>query len=394
MNVNAYDVNFSMFKYDFLEYLRESNQVSLLIESAVNSADFKSLYKVKLLADSGFSFVYSKLKASDLSTSVLESLLVNPLPKDYSKLIEHQFDLVDARCDYCGSSLIDTGGLFVCSDCGVCGGVKFDESLVRAYSADEINHRRHSEPVFVGGKIARTDIIKVYNGFKDYRSVLIKPELSALFNRLKEINLRNDFSLHSVNLSNNYFRLFDYHHPSVIKTAKRIFSYCSNEGLLKGHSVKGFVVASIHAAFKVVDYDYVETLDQLLNWANSVLDDDKLDPHEAFNHCTSINVNHVLSKLGYKIKKVGIDTVSFERVSSSFNLSSRHRSLLFDYVSSSKIKSQCGTDPKGWYAGLVYLILKECHFTQEEVAEKIGVTSVTLRKRVNAIKRLFPGHFV
>jgi len=391
MNVEQSDVDFSMFKYNFLESLMRSNQVSLLIESAVNSADFKSLYKVKLLADSGFSVVYAKLKANDLGTSVLEYLLTNPLPKDYSKLIEHQFDLVDAHCDSCGSSLVDDGGLFVCSDCGSCGGVKFDESLVRAYSADEINHRRHSEPVFGGGKVARTDITKAYNGFKDYRSVIIKPELSALFNRLKAINLRNNISLHSVNLSNNYFRLFDYHHPSVIKTAKRIFSYCNSEGLLKGHSVKAFVVASVHAAFKVVDYDYVETLDQLLNWANSVLDDDKLDPHEVFNHCASINVNHVLSKLGYKIKNVGIKTVSLERVCSSFNLSTHQRSLLSKYVSSSKIKNQCGTDPKGWYAGLVYLI---SDFTQEEISEKMGITSVTLRNRVKAIKRLFPGYFV
>jgi len=355
------------------------------------------LILLKLLADYNFSFVYKKLVANGLSTRVLDSLLSN-LPKDYVKLIGSQLDLVENFCAYCGSSSLinSNGGFMVCADCGSTVGGVIDESLPRAYSLDEINHRRHNAPVYSHKGNARTDISKNYSGFKDCRGVFINPSLAPLFNRIKRYNLQHDVSVVSLNISDVYFKLFDYHSSDVIKTAKRIFNYCQTKGLLKGHSVKGFVLASLNATFKVINCDYPESLDQLINWANlSLEDDDLLDKKSVYFHCKALNNSTVLKELGYTIKNVGNNIISPKRVGSLFNLSDKQTSLLNSYISSDKIKKQCGKDPKGWYAAFVYLIcLHDCFWSQDEVADKMKITPVTLRKRVRDIKRLFPGYFV
>jgi transcription initiation factor TFIIB len=147
-----------------------------------------------------------------------------------------------------------------------------------------------------------------------------------------------------------------------------------------GRTIEGFVAASLYAAIRVHDVPRL---------MEEVADVSEAERHTVVRSLGMI-IREVLPELGLKYNPITAEQLVF-RFGTDLELSLETQKQAFKMlvIASRNGLRRTGKDPKGLAASALYLAAKKTHErkTQAEIANKAGITEVTLRSRNKEIKK-------
>ncbi|MEJ2293579.1 MAG: TFIIB-type zinc ribbon-containing protein [Candidatus Lokiarchaeota archaeon] len=276
-------------------------------------------------------------------------------------------------CPECGGTIIslkETGDL-ICSNCGlVLEEKRLDTSHDgrRAFTSSERNSReRTGAPISVLlPDIGLTTVMD--------RSKINNPDLK----RAAKWNTRMSWDKRNVLIATTELKRISskLRLPShVKKEAMTIYKEIHKRSLLRGRSINSMIAACLYYAIR--KYKVSITLQE-------VLDESSENPKDV-RRCYSV----ILREL--KLKAPNTDPVSLvPRYIIELRLDNDILNITTKIVETyvSKFRSS-GKDPKGIVGGAIYIAckLKGLEFTQNKIAETVGVTEVTLRSRYKELKK-------
>jgi transcription initiation factor TFIIB len=269
-------------------------------------------------------------------------------------------------------------GLNVCRNCGLTMGRAFVESERRAYTNEEVQARRRTEP-----KWRSFGPRTVITGGADARGHQLEAKKQALFSRLSKIqgslvsSLERNFweakpKLQQVANKMNIPQ-------QIVETAWKIYSEVARQKLTMGRSIEGFVAASLYAAIRI--HDFPRLLEEVVEQA--------LIPLRSIHRSLGLIVRLVFPVLKMKYQPVTVKSLVY-RFGNELKLSMAAQTEAATYIDTSKkngLKSM-GKDPKGLAAAAIYMACKNSQEkrTQAQIADVARITEVTLRTRVKQIK--------
>lgn len=288
------------------------------------------------------------------------------------------FDDETSCCD-APDIIVNEDGTRVCQNCGLTFGQSFVDSERRAYTSEEVNSRRRTEPKWRSFG-PRTVITGVST---DARGHHLEAKKQALFSRLSKIqgslvsSLERNFweakpKLNALGLKLNI--------PSqILETAWKIYSEVAKQKLTMGRSIDGFVTASLYAAIRI--HEFPRLLEEIVEVA--------MIPLRSVHRSLGLIVRKVFPILHMKYKPVTTRSLVY-RFGNELKLSMSTQTTAAEMLNSSKkngLKSM-GKDPKGLAAAALYMACKNGNEkrTQAQIADVARITEVTLRTRVKQIK--------
>ncbi len=163
--------------------------------------------------------------------------------------------------------------------------------------------------------------------------------------------------------------------PNHIKEdAMRLYIEAFKKKLLRGRSINAMVAACLYLASRRKGFP--RTLQELLD-ESSVPAKDVRRSYSVLIRELNIKISSTdpISLIPRFITEIGLDT-EIERLVTN---------ILNAYLTKFSIS---GKDPKGICAGAIYLAckIKNKGFTQQQIAETVGITEVTLRSRFKELK--------
>lgn len=274
-------------------------------------------------------------------------------------------------------------GVKVCRNCGLTFGQAFVESERRAYTNEEVQMRRRTEPKWRSFG-PRTVITGVQT---DARGHQLEAKKQALFSRLSKIQ----GSLVS-SLERNYWeakpKLTTLSNKmqipnQIVETAWKIYTEVARQKLTMGRSIDGFVSASLYAAVRI--HDFPRLLEELVEYAHL--------PLRSVHRSLGLVVRKVLPVLKMKYQPVTTKSLVY-RFGNELKLPMQVQTFAAELLIKSKkngLKSM-GKDPKGLAAAAIYMACKNAEEkrTQAQIADVARITEVTLRTRVKQIKSYLP----
>jgi len=270
-------------------------------------------------------------------------------------------------------------GMRVCQSCGLTFGQTFVDSERRAYTSEEVQSRRRTEPKWRSFG-PRTVITGVQS---DARGHSLGAKQQALFSRLSKIqgslvsSLERNFweakpKLNALALKLNV--------PSqIVETAWKIYTEVARQKLTMGRSIDGFVSAALYAAIRI--HEFPRLLEEIVEVA--------MIPLRSVHRSLGLIVRKVFPVLKMKYKPVTTRSLVF-RFGSELKLSMGTQTKAADLLLKSKKAGlrAMGKDPKGLAAAALYMASKVANEkrTQADIAAIARITEVTLRTRVKQIK--------
>lgn len=279
-----------------------------------------------------------------------------------------------------------SNGNYVCLNCGTVAGQELVSHEKRAYTSQEVNERRRTEPTW------RTFGPRTLIGISapDSKGNHLMPRRQAMFNRLSKIqgSLINS-------LERNYWEA----KPKLVALARKlnipeyvsetawtIYSEVAKQKLTMGRSIEAFTTASLYAAIRI--HNFPKLLEEITEVA--------LIPLRSVHRSLALIVRKVLPPLKLKYKPIGPAPLIY-RFGADLDLSIGIQKRAYELLVKAKNKglSTMGKDPKGISCAVLYLAAKGTpeKLTQTAIAEVGHITEVTLRTRAKQVKQLLKEEF-
>ncbi|MHA1777423.1 MAG: hypothetical protein DRO88_04945 [Promethearchaeia archaeon] len=275
--------------------------------------------------------------------------------------------------------IVNAEGMRVCQNCGLTFGQTFVDNERRAYTTEEVQSRRRTEPKWRSFG-PRTVITGVQS---DARGHSLGARQQALFNRLSKIqgslvsSLERNFWEAKPKLNALALKLSI---PNqIVETAWKIYTEVARQKLTMGRSIDGFVTAALYAAIRI--HEFPRLLEEIVEVA--------MIPLRSVHRSLGLIVRKVFPVLKMKYKPVTTRSLVF-RFGNELKLSMATQTRAAELLQQSRkagLRSM-GKDPKGLAAAALYMASKAANEkrTQADIANVARITEVTLRTRVKQIK--------
>jgi len=281
--------------------------------------------------------------------------------------------IISELCPECGGSIVSISqiGETVCSQCGLViteRSVDSSHSDKRAYTSQEKELREHTgAPISI--LLPDIGLTTVIN-----RKDIKDPDLK----RAVKWNTRMTWEKRNILIATTELKRIcsNLNLPNHVKVeAIRLYKEAFKKKLLRGRSINSMIAASIYLAIRLkrIPRTFQEILEESSENSKDVrrcyrvlirelnLKAPNTEPSALIpKYVAKLNLNQEIERITYKI----VNTFS-----SNFSTS--------------------GKDPKGIVAGAIYLASKilGLELTQKEIADKVGVTEVTLRSRYKELSK-------
>jgi len=287
-------------------------------------------------------------------------------------------DLPTHEC--CGNPCVEErDGNKVCLNCGII----FERSFVgnerRAYTIEEIQNRRRTEPRWRDfGPRTMLPTTKT-----DSKGKSIGPKEQALFSRLSKIqnslisSIERNFweAKPKLKMLTSKLNIPEY----ISETAWKVYSIVAKKKLTMGRSINGFIAGSLYAAIRV--HDFPRLLDEVCEAS--------LTPRRTVHKSLAMIIREVLPQLGLRYQPITAESLVF-RFGNELDLPMNIQKCAIDMLkqASKNGLKRTGKDPKGLAAACIYIAAKDGSIrkTQSLVADVAKITEVTLRSRAKQIK--------
>jgi len=272
----------------------------------------------------------------------------------------------------------------VCLNCGLTFGRNLVGSERRAYTVEEVQKRRRTEPRWrdFGPRTM------LPNTKTDSKGRVIGAKEQALFSRLSKIqnslisSIERNFweAKPKLKMLASKMNIPEY----IVETAWKIYSVVAKKKLTMGRSINGFIAASLYAAIRV--HDFPRLLDEICQ--------NNLVPRRTVHRSLGMIVREVLPELSLKYQPITAESLVF-RFGNELNLDMETQKQAVQMLSKASEKGlkRVGKDPKGLAAAVLYIAAKNSSTrkTQTDIANISKVTEVTLRSRAKQIKQILYG---
>ncbi|MHA1149017.1 MAG: transcription initiation factor IIB [Promethearchaeota archaeon] len=294
-----------------------------------------------------------------------------------NRIDEQQLNSVNECCDK--PSIEERDGNKVCLNCGMIFERTFVGNERRAYTIEEIQSRRRTEPRWRDfGPRTMLPTTKT-----DSKGKSIGAKEQALFTRLSKIqnslisSIERNFWEAKPKLKMLCSKLTV---PEYIsETAWKIYSIVAKKKLTMGRSINGFIAGALYAAIRV--HDFPRLLDEVC--------ESSLTPRRTVHRSLAMIIREVLPELNLKYQPITAESLVF-RFGNELDLpmSIQKEAINMLKIASRNGLKRTGKDPKGLAAACIYIAAKNgaMRKTQSKVADVAKITEVTLRSRAKQIK--------
>jgi transcription initiation factor TFIIB len=304
------------------------------------------------------------------------------MTNNYRELIKsnkvEQDNLPSGEC--CDNPCIEErDGNKVCLNCGIILERTYVGNERRAYTIEEIQSRRRTEPRWRDfGPRTMLPNTKI-----DSKGKSIGPKEQALFSRLSKIqnslisSIERNFweAKPKLKMLTSKLNIPEY----IAETAWKVYSIVAKKKLTMGRSINGFIAGSLYAAIRV--HDFPRLLDEVCEAS--------LTPRRTVHRSLAMIIREVLPQLGLRYSPITAEILIF-RFGNELNLPMKVQKTAIDLLrkASENGLKRTGKDPKGLAAACVYIAAKDGSIrkTQSLVADIAKITEVTLRSRAKQIK--------
>ncbi|MHA1509073.1 MAG: transcription initiation factor IIB [Promethearchaeota archaeon] len=276
-------------------------------------------------------------------------------------------------------SIEERDGNKVCLNCGMIKERTYVGNERRAYTVEEIQNRRRTEPRWRDfGPRTMLPTTKT-----DSKGKSIGPKEQALFSRLSKIqnslisSIERNFweAKPKLKMLTSKLNIPEY----ISETAWKIYSIVAKKKLTMGRSINGFIAGSLYAAIRV--HDFPRLLDEVCEAS--------LTPRRTVHRSLAMIIREVLPGLGLRYQPITAESLVF-RFGNELELPMKIQKVAIDMLRTASRNGlqRTGKDPKGLAAACIYIAAKngEIRRTQSLVADIAKITEVTLRSRAKQIK--------
>ena len=293
-----------------------------------------------------------------------------------TKIDENQ--LPQSEC--CENPFIESrDGNKVCLNCGVIFERTFVGNERRAYTIEEIQNRRRTEPRWrdFGPRTM------LPNTKTDSKGKSIGAKEQALFSRLSKIqnslisSIERNFweAKPKLKMLTSKLNIPEY----IAETAWKIYSIVAKKKLTMGRSINGFISGSLYASIRV--HDFPRLLDEICEAS--------LTPRRTVHRSLAMIIREVLPELNLRYQPITAESLVF-RFGNELDLPMQIQKIAINMLkdASKNGLKRTGKDPKGLAAACIYIAAKNGSIrkTQSKVADIAKITEVTLRSRAKQIK--------
>ncbi|MHA1820869.1 MAG: transcription initiation factor IIB [Promethearchaeota archaeon] len=304
---------------------------------------------------------------------------------DHVNINENLYKFIaDEPC--CDNPMIkEEDGFYVCHNCGMTWEEKvLDASPRRAFTQEEINKRKSSEPVY--SPIGPRTIIQVN---ADAKGTLLSPKKKQKYTRLSKIHrsLTTSYERNLWIALPNLQRLQERLAlpDAVAEDALRIYTNAVKKRLTMGRSIDTILAASIFAALRI--HGIPRTIEEII--AATEL------PKKNVVKSYRLILLKILPELNIKVEHFGPKRY-IDKFSQDLKLSMATRNYAMELLEEAKKNGlpTAGKDPKGLAAAAIYLAARKIGEpkTQNQIAQLSHITEVTLRMRVKDILKFSKIH--
>ncbi len=290
---------------------------------------------------------------------------------------DHDLIKIDICCDKPSIQIRD--GNRLCLNCGMIYQKEFVGNERRAYTIEEIQNRKRTEPRWrdFGPRTM------LPNTKTDSKGKSIGAKEQALFSRLSKIqnslisSIERNFWEAKPKLKMLCSKL---NIPEYISdSAWKIYSLVAKKKLTMGRSINGFIAGALYAAIRV--HDFPRLLDEVCEAS--------LTPRRTVHRSLAMIIREVLPELNLKYQPITAESLVF-RFGNELELPmiiQKCAITMLKQASQNGLK-RTGKDPKGLAAACIYIAAKDgaMRKTQSRVAEIAKITEVTLRSRAKQIR--------
>jgi len=294
-----------------------------------------------------------------------------------NKKVEQDNLLIGECCE--NPSIEERDGNKVCLNCGLIAERTYVGNERRAYTIEEIQNRRRTEPRWRDfGPRTMLPTTKI-----DSKGKSIGPKEQALFSRLSKIqnslisSIERNFweAKPKLKMLTSKLNIPEY----ISETAWKIYSIVAKKKLTMGRSINGFIAGSLYAAIRV--HDFPRLLDEVCEAS--------LTPRRTVHRSLAMIIREVLPQLGLRYQPITAESLVF-RFGNELNLPMKVQKIAIDMLrkASENGLKRTGKDPKGLAAACIYIAAKDGSIrkTQSLAADVAKITEVTLRSRAKQIK--------
>lgn len=267
----------------------------------------------------------------------------------------------------------------LCINCGMIFERTFVGNERRAYTIEEIQNRRRTEPRWrdFGPRTM------LPNTKTDSKGKSIGAKEQALFTRLSKIqnslisSIERNFweAKPKLKMLTSKLNIPEY----ISETAWKIYSLVAKKKLTMGRSINGFISGALYAAIRV--HSFPRLLDEVCEAS--------LTPRRTVHRSLAMIIREVLPDLNLRYQPITAESLVF-RFGNELNLPISIQKKAIKMLKEASINGlkRTGKDPKGLAAACVYIASKDSSIrkTQSLIAAIAKITEVTLRSRAKQIK--------
>ena len=267
----------------------------------------------------------------------------------------------------------------VCLNCGMISQKEFVVNERRAYTIQEIQNRKRTEPRWrdFGPRTM------LPNTKTDSKGKSIGAKEQALFSRLSKIqnslisSIERNFweAKPKLKMLCSKLNIPDY----ISDSAWKIYSLVAKKKLTMGRSINGFIAGALYAAIRV--HDFPRLLDEVC--------ESSLTPRRTVHRSLAMIIREILPELNLKYQPIKAETLIY-RFSNNLELPMEIQKCAIQMLKTASKNGlkRTGKDPKGLAAACIYIAARDGNMrkTQSTVAYIAKITEVTLRSRAKQIK--------
>ena len=267
----------------------------------------------------------------------------------------------------------------VCLNCGMIFERTFVGNERRAYTVEEIQSRRRTEPRWRDfGPRTMLPTTKT-----DSKGKSIGAKEQALFTRLSKIqnslisSIERNFweAKPKLKMLCSKLNIPEY----ISETAWKIYSIVAKKKLTMGRSINGFIAGALYAAIRV--HNFPRLLDEICEAS--------MTPRRTVHRSLAMIIREVLPDLNLRYQPITAECLVF-RFGNELELPMNIQRNAINMLKKASINGlqRTGKDPKGLAAACIYIAAKNGSMrrTQSSVADIAKITEVTLRSRAKQIK--------
>ncbi len=282
-------------------------------------------------------------------------------------------NIISDLCPECEGSIVSIKqiGETVCSQCGLVvteRNVDLSHSDKRAYTSQEKQLREHTGAPISNllPDIGLTTVINKKN-IKD-------PDLK----RAVKWNTRMTWEKRNILIATTELKRIcsNLNLPNHVKVeAIRLYKEAFKKKLLRGRSINSMIAASIYLAIRLKRIP--RTFQEIL--------EESAENSKDIRRCYRV----LIRELNLKAQNTDPSAL-IPKYTAKLNLNQEIERFTSKIVNNFTLNfSTSGKDPKGIVAGAIYLAskIKGLELTQKEIADKVGVTEVTLRSRYKELSK-------